>query len=270
MKPDCIHTRDGVPSLKGEVLDDHANAEPLPRGYPVNRATGRFVRERNAVALPPHSGRGDLASVEEILSEVRAGRPVVIVDAADRENEGDLIIAAQFASHHIINFMARHARGLICLALTQERVRRLRLPQMTRRNGSRHRTAFAVSIEAASGVTTGISAHDRARTIATAIDPTKSHVDLVSPGHVFPIVARRGGVLTRAGHTEAAVDIARLAGLTPAGVICEIMNDDGTMARVPDLVRFCLQHGIRMGAIADLVSYRMERSVRGSRQKRSP
>ena len=233
---DCTCTHNGVPSLEGVARDDSADAEPLPRGGE------------------------DLASVEEILAETRAGRPVLIVDAADRENEGDLVIAAQFATHHVINFMARHARGLICLALTQERAHRLRLPPMTRRNGSRHRTAFTVSIEAASGVTTGISAHDRAHTIATAIDPNSSPVDLVSPGHVFPIVARRGGVLTRAGHTEAAVDIARLAGLTPAGVICEIMNDDGTMARVPDLVQFCLQHGFRMGAIADLVSYRMERS----------
>jgi 3,4-dihydroxy 2-butanone 4-phosphate synthase/GTP cyclohydrolase II len=237
MKPDCTDTPDGVPSLECVVRDDHTDAEPLLRGCE------------------------DLASIGEILSEIRAGRPVVMVDAADRENEGDLIVAAQFADHHIINFMARYARGLICLALTQERAHRLRLPLMTRRNGSRHRTAFAVSIEAASGVTTGISAHDRARTIATAIDPTKSHADLVSPGHVFPIIARRGGVLTRAGHTEAAVDIARLAGLTPAGVICEIMNDDGTMARVPDLIRFCRQHGILMGAIADLVSYRTEHSV---------
>jgi 3,4-dihydroxy 2-butanone 4-phosphate synthase/GTP cyclohydrolase II len=210
----------------------------------------------------PSSGEGErFASVEEILSEVRAGRPVVIVDAADRENEGDLVIAAQFADHHAINFMARHARGLVCLALTQERAHHLQLPRMTRRNRSRHRTAFTVSIEAASGVTTGISARDRARTIATAIDPTRSHVDLVSPGHVFPIIARRGGVRTRAGHTEAAVDIARLAGLTPAGVICEIMNDDGTMARVPDLLRFCRQHGMRMGTIADLVSYRIEHNV---------
>ncbi len=201
------------------------------------------------------------ASVEEILADVRDGRPVVIVDAADRENEGDIIIAAQFADHHVINFMARHARGLICLALTQERAHHLRLPPMARRNGSPHRTAFTVSIEAASGVTTGISARDRARTIATAIDPTKSHVDLVSPGHVFPIIARRGGVLTRAGHTEAAVDLARLAGLTPAGVICEIMNDDGTMARVPDLLQFSRQHGLRMGTIADLLSYRIEHKL---------
>ena len=230
MKIDCAHT---LEAIRDDAADDESSSR----------------------------GGDEFASVEEILSEVRAGRPVVIVDAADRENEGDLVIAAQFADHHIINFMARHARGLICLALTQERAHCLRLPPMTRRNGSPHRTAFTVSIEAASGVTTGISARDRAHTIATAIDPTSSHVDLVSPGHVLPIIARRGGVRTRAGHTEAAVDIARLAGLTPAGVICEIMNDDGTMARVPDLLRFSRQHGIRMGTIADLVSYRMERNL---------
>ncbi len=197
-----------------------------------------------------------LASAEEIIAEAKAGRMVVLVDDEDRENEGDLVIPAQFADAAAINFMAKHGRGLICLALTRERVERLGLPLMAQSNASRHQTAFTVSIEAREGITTGISAADRARTIAVAIDPSKGPADICTPGHVFPLMAREGGVLVRAGHTEAAVDIARLAGLTPAGVICEIMNDDGTMARLPDLVAFAQRHGLKIGTIADLIAYR--------------
>ncbi len=197
-----------------------------------------------------------LASAEEIIAEAKAGRMVVLVDDEDRENEGDLVIPAQFADAAAINFMAKHGRGLICLALTRERVERLGLPLMAQSNASRHQTAFTVSIEAREGITTGISAADRARTIAVAIDPSKGPADICTPGHVFPLMAREGGVLVRAGHTEAAVDIARLAGLTPAGVICEIMNDDGTMARLPDLAAFARRHGLKIGTIADLIAYR--------------
>jgi 3,4-dihydroxy 2-butanone 4-phosphate synthase/GTP cyclohydrolase II len=180
----------------------------------------------------------------------------ILVDAEDRENEGDLVIPAQMATPEAINFMARFGRGLICLALTQARADELHLELMARSNQSRHTTNFTVSIEAREGITTGISAHDRAHTIATAIDPSKGARDIVSPGHVFPLVAREGGVLIRAGHTETAVDIARLAGLYPAGVICEIMNDDGTMARMPDLMAFAQFHGLKIGTIADLIAYR--------------
>jgi 3,4-dihydroxy 2-butanone 4-phosphate synthase/GTP cyclohydrolase II len=180
----------------------------------------------------------------------------ILVDDEDRENEGDLVIPAQMATPEAINFMAKHGRGLICLALTAERVHELGLPLMSASNESRHRTAFTVSIEAREGITTGISAPDRARTIAVAIDPSKDRRDIATPGHIFPLVAREGGVLVRTGHTEAAVDIARLAGLTPAGVICEIMNDDGTMARRDDLIAFAQRHGIKIGTIADLIAYR--------------
>lgn len=197
-----------------------------------------------------------LSSIEEIIDEARNGRMFILVDDEDRENEGDLIIPAQMATPEAINFMAKHGRGLICLAMTTERVRQLDLPLMSRNNGTRHETAFTVSIEAKEGVTTGISAADRARTIAVAIDATKGKEHIVTPGHVFPLMAREGGVLVRAGHTEAAVDIARLAGLIPAGVICEIMNDDGTMARMPDLVAFAQLHGLKIGTIADLIAYR--------------
>jgi 3,4-dihydroxy 2-butanone 4-phosphate synthase/GTP cyclohydrolase II len=197
-----------------------------------------------------------ISSPEEIIEDARNGRMYVLVDAEDRENEGDVIIPAQMATPEVVNFMAKHARGLVCLALTQERAQQLNLPMMVRANGTPHQTAFTVSIEAKEGVTTGISAHDRARTIAVAIDPTKGPTDIVTPGHVFPLVARRGGVLVRAGHTEAAVDISRLAGLYPAGVICEVMNDDGTMARLPDLVKFAQLHGMKVGTIADLIAYR--------------
>ena len=197
-----------------------------------------------------------ISSAAEIIDEARAGRIFILVDDEDRENEGDLVIPAQFATPDAINFMAKHARGLICLAMTKSRVERLGLPLMSQANGSRHETAFTVSIEAREGVTTGISAADRARTIAVAINPELGREDIVTPGHVFSLMARDGGTLVRAGHTEAAVDIARLAGLTPAGVICEIMNDDGTMARLPDLVAFAQRHNIKLGTIADLISHR--------------
>ena len=204
-----------------------------------------------------------ISDIEDILAEAREGRPFIILDAEDRENEGDIVIPAQFATPAQVNFMAMHARGLICVAMTEDRAQALRLAPMTPQNGTRHSTAFTVSIEAKEGVTTGISAHDRARTISVAIDPTKTAEDLTSPGHVFPLVARRGGVLVRAGHTEAAVDIARLAGLIPAGVICEVMNDDGTMARLPELCAFAERHGLKIGTIVDLIQYRRrtERSV---------
>ena len=202
------------------------------------------------------SYRDYLSSIEEIIEDARNGRMVVLVDDEDRENEGDLVIPAQMATPQAITFMARFGRGLICLALPHERVSKLGLPLMSQNNLSRHQTAFTVSIEAREGIATGISASDRARTIAVAIDPSKGRDDITSPGHVFPLVARDGGVLVRAGHTEAAVDIARLAGLNPSGVICEIMNDDGTMARLPDLVSFCQHHGLKIATIADLINYR--------------
>jgi len=197
-----------------------------------------------------------ISPIEDILEDARNGRPYILVDAEDRENEGDVIIPAQFATPDQINFMARHARGLICLAITAERAKQLRLPPMAAENRESMTTAFTVSIEAAEGVTTGISAADRARTVQVASDPTKTADDIVSPGHVFPLVARDGGVLVRTGHTEAAVDISRMAGLTPAGVICEIMNEDGTMARLPDLIGFAQLHGLKIGTIADLIAYR--------------
>jgi 3,4-dihydroxy 2-butanone 4-phosphate synthase/GTP cyclohydrolase II len=191
------------------------------------------------------------------LAEIRAGRMVVVVDDEDRENEGDLTLAADFVTPEAINFMARYGRGLICLAITEERADSLRLPPMTQQNSSRFGTAFTESIEAREGVTTGISAADRAHTIRTAIDPSTTPGDLARPGHVFPLRARRGGVLVRAGQTEASVDLARLAGLTPAGVICEVMRDDGAMARIPDLIPFCREHGMRMLTVAELIRYRL-------------
>jgi 3,4-dihydroxy 2-butanone 4-phosphate synthase / GTP cyclohydrolase II len=196
------------------------------------------------------------ATIEEALEDVRQGKFVVVVDAADRENEGDLTIAAQFATPEAVNFMATHGRGLICLCLTEERCEELGLQQMTDRHETPFGTAFTVSIEAREGVSTGISAHDRARTIQVAIDPSKGPEELVQPGHVFPLRARPGGVLQRAGQTEAAVDLARLAGLNPAGVVCEIMKDDGTMARVPDLVEYCARHELKMITVEDLIEYR--------------
>lgn len=197
-----------------------------------------------------------LSPIEDVLEDAKNGRMFILVDDEDRENEGDLIIPSQMATPDAINFMATHGRGLICLTMTAERSEELGLEMMSQNNRTRHHTAFTTSIEAAEGVTTGISAADRAHTVAVAIDPTKSKDDIVTPGHVFPIVARRGGVLVRAGHTEAAVDIARLAGLIPSGVICEIMNDDGTMARLPDLVEFAKKHNLKLATIADLIAYR--------------
>ena len=213
-----------------------------------------------------------LSSIEDVLEDARNGRMFVLVDAEDRENEGDLVIPAQMATPDAINFMAKYGRGLICLTLTAERAGQLNLDLMTRHNESRHQTAFTVSIEAREGISTGISAHDRARTISVAIDPTRGPEDISTPGHIFPLIAREGGVLMRAGHTEAALDLARLAGLYPSGVICEIMNDDGTMARMPDLIAFAQHHGLKLAAIADLIAYRRKhdsivRSVAESRVK---
>ncbi|MBD0280827.1 MAG: bifunctional 3,4-dihydroxy-2-butanone-4-phosphate synthase/GTP cyclohydrolase II [Thermoleophilaceae bacterium] len=196
------------------------------------------------------------STIEEAIEDIRAGRMVVVCDAEERENEGDLTLAAQFATPEAINFMAKHGRGLVCLALTPERCDELGLDLMAAKNESPFQTAFTVSIEAREGITTGISAHDRAHTIQVAIDPSTRPQDLVQPGHIFPLKAKAGGVLERTGQTEAAVDLARLAGLNPSGVICEVMNDDGTMARVPDLVRYCERHRLRMITVADLIAYR--------------
>ena len=205
-----------------------------------------------------------LCSAEDLIEEARNGRMFILVDDEDRENEGDLVIPAQFATPDAVNFMVRHARGLVCLAMTQHRIEQLGLPLMAQANGTRHQTAFTVSIEARTGVSTGISAHDRAHTVAVAINPEIGRDEIVTPGHVFPLMAREGGTLMRAGHTEAAVDIARLAGLNPSGVICEVMNDDGTMARLPDLVAFAQHHNLKLGTIADLIAHRRrtERLVR--------
>ncbi len=200
--------------------------------------------------------RAPFATIEDAIEDIRAGKMVVVCDAEDRENEGDLTLAAQFATPEAINFMAKEGRGLICLALTPERCDDLGLDLMAAKNESPFQTAFTVSVEAREGVTTGISAHDRAHTIQVAIDPKSRPQDLVQPGHIFPLKAKAGGVLERTGQTEAAVDLARLAGLTPAGVICEIMNDDGTMARVPDLVAYCERHDLKMVTVADLIAYR--------------
>ena len=200
--------------------------------------------------------RDAISSVEEIIEDARNGRMFILVDHEDRENEGDLVIPAQMATPEAINFMATHGRGLICLTLTGDRCDSLELPLMASHNSSRHETAFTLSIEAREGVTTGISAHDRARTVAVAIDNGKTAADIASPGHVFPLRARDGGVLVRAGHTEAAVDVSRLAGLNPSGVICEIMNEDGSMSRLPDLVAFAQKHNLKIGTISDLIAYR--------------
>ena len=200
--------------------------------------------------------KSGLSSIEEVIEEAKQGRIFILVDDENRENEGDLCVPAEMATSDVINFMAKYARGLICLAMERSRVEQLGLSLMARRNEGRHETAFTVSIEAREGVTTGISAHDRAHTISVATNVNKGQDDIVTPGHVFPLVARDGGSLVRAGHTEAVVDIARLAGLTPAGVICEIMNDDGTMARLPDLLSFAQQHDLKVATIADLISYR--------------
>ncbi len=197
-----------------------------------------------------------VSPIEEVIEEARNGRMFVLVDDEDRENEGDLVIPAQMCTPAAINFMAMHGRGLICLAMTRQRIEQLGLPMMARKNESRHSTAFTVSIEAKEGVTTGISAPDRARTVAVAIDPESGPDDIAIPGHVFPLMAREGGVLVRTGHTEAGVDLARLAGLNPSAVICEIMNDDGTMARRDDLIAFAQRHGLKLATIADLIAYR--------------
>ncbi|MCU1312884.1 MAG: 3,4-dihydroxy-2-butanone 4-phosphate synthase [Acidobacteriaceae bacterium] len=204
------------------------------------------------------------------IAEIQAGRMIVVVDDEDRENEGDLTLAAEFVTPEAINFMARYGRGLICLTLTEERADYLRLPPMSQENTSRFGTAFTESIEAREGVTTGISAHDRAHTIRVAIDPVSTAADLARPGHVFPLRARKGGVLVRAGQTEASVDLARMAGLIPAGVICEIMNDDGTMARVPDLERFCAEHGLRILTVAEMIRYRLRHERYIHRVAQSP
>ena len=208
--------------------------------------------------LSDNDDRPVLVGIQEIIEEARNGRMFVLVDDEDRENEGDLIVPAQMATPDAINFMATHGRGLICLALTKTRVEQLGIDLMSRKNRTRHETAFTVAIEAREGVTTGISAADRARTVSVAIDASKGPDDIVTPGHVFPLVAREGGVLVRAGHTEAAVDISRLAGLNPSGVICEIMNEDGSMARLDDLVQFARKHGLKIGTIRDLIAYRRE------------
>ena len=212
-----------------------------------------MVAKSAELARLPHAF---LSAPEEIIDEARNGRMFILVDDEDRENEGDLVVPAQMATPDAINFMARHGRGLICLAMTKARVDELGLDLMSRHNGTRHETAFTVSIEAREGVTTGISAADRARTVAVAIDAGHGPSEIVTPGHVFPLVARDGGVLVRAGHTEAAVDVSRLAGLNPSGVICEIMNEDGSMARMDDLVSFAQLHGLKIGTIRDLIAYR--------------
>jgi 3,4-dihydroxy 2-butanone 4-phosphate synthase / GTP cyclohydrolase II len=208
-----------------------------------------------------------LSPIEVVVEDARNGRMFILVDAEERENEGDLVIPAQMATPDAINFMAKYGRGLICLALTPERAKQLHLELMSRSNRARQTTAFTVSIEAREGVSTGISAHDRAHTISVAIDPTKDYRDIMTPGHVFPLVAKEGGVLIRAGHTEAAVDLARLAGLYAAGVICEIMNDDGTMARLPGLIAFAQRHGLKIATIAAL---RSPGQGRGREQDREP
>jgi 3,4-dihydroxy 2-butanone 4-phosphate synthase / GTP cyclohydrolase II len=212
--------------------------------------------EKQAAGPKAGSGKAPFAPIEEALEEIRRGRMVVVCDGEDRENEGDLVLAAQFATPEAINFMAKEARGLICLALTDERCDELGLDLMAAKNEAPLQTAFTVSVEAAEGVTTGISAHDRARTVQVAIDPHSGPEELRQPGHIFPLKAKSGGVLERTGHTEASIDLARLAGLIPAGVICEIMNEDGTMARVPDLVPYCERHGLKMITVADLIAYR--------------
>jgi len=233
--------------LHANTLRDLTEADWNPTAETLNKL------ER---VLFSNDDRPVLVPIEEIIDEARNGRMFILVDDEDRENEGDLVIPAQMATPSAINFMATHGRGLICLSLTSERCDLLGLEAMSPQNGTRHETAFTVSIEAREGVTTGISAGDRARTVSVAIDGTKSRNDIVTPGHVFPLKARDGGVLVRAGHTEAAVDISRLAGLNPSGVICEIMRDDGTMARMDDLVSFARLHDLKIGTIRDLIAYR--------------
>jgi 3,4-dihydroxy 2-butanone 4-phosphate synthase/GTP cyclohydrolase II len=240
--------------MKGERAMTDPRTDPGAPGR--GAAPGREAEEAASVSDSEEAAGGRFSTVEDALEEIRRGKMVVVCDGEDRENEGDLVLAAQFATPEAINFMAKEARGLICLALRSDRCDELGLDLMAAKNEAPLKTAFTVSIEAAEGVTTGISAHDRARTIQVAIDPHSRPDDLRQPGHVFPLKAKEGGVLERTGHTEASVDLARLAGLIPAGVICEIMNDDGTMARVPDLGPYCERHDLKMITVADLISYR--------------
>ncbi len=218
----------------------------------------KTVSKSDIAAAASNRDDGFLSPIEDVIEDIRNGRMVILVDDEGRENEGDLVIAGQMATPEAVNFMAKFGRGLICLAMTGERVDHIGLKLMVQDNQAPYQTAFTVSIEARDGVTTGISASDRSRTIAVAIDPSKGPEDIVTPGHVFPLVAQDGGVLQRAGHTEASVDIARLAGLNPSGVICEVMNDDGTMARLPDLMSFAQFHGLKIATIADLIAYRLK------------
>ena len=268
--PQPHHLGRGRGRRPGEPRDRHAGAlrraaGRVPRGMSGRRTGPGGSAELSAAQAtqetpmdrPTHSAFSDaISSIEEIIDDARNGRMFVLIDHEDRENEGDLVIPAQMCTPDAVNFMATHGRGLICLTLQGERLDALGLPLMAASNSSRHETAFTVSIEAREGVTTGISAHDRARTVAVAIDPRSGPQDIATPGHVFPLRAREGGVLVRAGHTEAAVDIPRLAGLNPSGVICEIMNEDGSMARLPDLVAIAQRHGLKIGTISDLIAYR--------------
>jgi 3,4-dihydroxy 2-butanone 4-phosphate synthase / GTP cyclohydrolase II len=233
--------------LHANTLRDLEEADWNPTAETLKKLESYLFENDDTPALVP---------IEEIIEEARNGRMYILVDDEDRENEGDLVIPAQMATPDAINFMATHGRGLICLTLTKKRVDELGLELMSRANGTRHETAFTTSIEAREGVTTGISAADRARTVSVAIDTSKTRADITTPGHVFPLIARDGGVLVRAGHTEAGVDISRLAGLNPSSVICEIMKDDGTMARMDDLVSFARMHKLKMGTIRDLIAYR--------------
>jgi 3,4-dihydroxy 2-butanone 4-phosphate synthase / GTP cyclohydrolase II len=240
-------------STKSGTLASAANNAGPPSAVD---AVVEFIPKGGAAPISDIALHEYLSPTSAIIDEARAGRMCILIDDEDRENEGDLIIPAEFADAEAVNFMARHGRGLIFLAKTRDRVKQLGLAPMSRSNGTRHETAFTVSIEARTGVTTGISAAGRAHTVATAIDPASKPHDVVTPGHVFPIMARDGGTLLRAGHTEASVDISRLAGLNAAGLICEIMNEDGTMARLPELVAFARRHRLKIGTIADLISYR--------------
>ena len=242
-----VRRRRKVRGAVGDTIDTRAK-----KGADVSHMT----ETQKTDGAGAETGESPFSTIEEAIEEIRAGRMVVVCDDEDRENEGDLVMAAQFATPEAINFMAKEARGLICLALTAERCERLGLNLMAAKNEAPLQTAFTVTIEAAGGVSTGISAHDRAHTVQVAIDPNSGPRDIVVPGHMFPLRAKEGGVLERTGHTEASVDLARLAGLTPAGVICEVMNDDGTMARVPDLVPYCERHGLKMITVADLIAYR--------------
>src|SRR5215472_3841529 len=239
------------------MLSDHGDPAAIPRDS-VRLRRSLVPSARISYAGLSMSLHAAFTDVPTAVEEIRAGRMVVVVDDEDRENEGDLTLAAERVTPEAINFMAKYGRGLICLAMTPERLDYLRIGPMTRENTSPYGTAFYESIEAREGVTTGISAHDRARTIQVAIDPASRASDLVRPGHVFPLCARKGGVLVRAGQTEASVDLARMAGLVPAGIICEIMNEDGSMARVPDLIEFCRQHNLKMLTVAELIRYRLE------------